>query len=80
MPSDSHPDAEKVQIELLRQASLAQRFARMQSLTAMAINLSRRAIADANPKFSPKQLDLKCVELYYGQALAARVRRYLDET
>jgi hypothetical protein len=78
MFSDTHPDAEKVQIELLRKASTADRFALMCSLTATAISLSRRAIARANPDFTPQEVDLKFVELHYGKELAGRLRRYLE--
>ncbi len=78
MFSDTHPDAEKVQIELLRKASTSERCALMCSLTATAVSLSRRAIARANPDLSPQEVDLKFVELHYGKKLASRVRRYLE--
>lgn len=76
--SDTHPDAKKAQIELLRKASTSQRFAVACSLTATAISLSRRAVARANPRFSPQEVDLKFVELHYGEELAGRLRRYLQ--
>jgi hypothetical protein len=78
MLSDTRPEAEKVQIGLLRKASASQRFARMCSLTAAAISLSRRAIARANPKLNPQELDLKFVEVHHGKQLAADLRRYLE--
>jgi hypothetical protein len=78
MLSDTHPDAEKVQIELLRKATFAQRWAKMASLTAYAINLSRRAIAEANPGLDQRELDLKFVELSYGRELADRLRTHLE--
>ena len=77
--SDTHPDAEKVQIDLLRRASTAERFALACSLTATAVSLSRRAIARANPDLGPQEVDLKFVELHYGKELASRVRRYLED-
>ena len=80
MLSDTHPDAERVQIELLRKASFAQRWAKMASLTAYAVNLSRRAIAEAEPGLSPIELDLKFVELSYGQDLADRLRAHLERS
>jgi len=76
--SDTHPEAERVQIDLLRRASTAERFALACSLTATAVSLARRAIARANPDFSPREVDLKFVELHYGKELASRVRRYLE--
>ncbi len=78
MLSDTHPEAEKVQLELLRKATVAERFAKMRSLTAMTISLSRRAIARANPRLSPEQVRLKFIELHYGKDLAKRVRKYLE--
>jgi hypothetical protein len=78
MFSDTHPEAEKVQIDLLRKATTSDRFALMCSLTATAISLSRRAIARANPALSPREVDLRFVELHYGKELASRVRRYLE--
>ena len=77
MLSDTSPEAEKVQIELLRRATVAERFAMMESLTTMTINLSRRAIARANPELTPEELNLKWVELNYGKELADNVREYI---
>lgn len=79
MLSDTHPEAEKVQIELLRKATFAERFAKMRSLTMMAIKLSRQAIGDANPEFTPQEVNLKWVELHYGKKLATELREYLGE-
>ena len=44
---ETHPDAEAVQLELLRQASVSQRASMMRRLTRMAVASSRRAIAKA---------------------------------
>ncbi len=75
--TDTHPEAEQVQIELLRNMTTAERLARAWSLTAMTISLSRRAIAEANPDLTAAELDLKCVHLFYGEELASRLREYL---
>ena len=77
MLSDTSPEAEKVQIELIRRASVPERIARMRSLTATATRLSRQAIAEAHPAFSPREVDLMWVELHYGRQLAAELREYL---
>jgi hypothetical protein len=77
MLSDTHPDAERVQIELLRQTSAAQRFRMTVNLTAALVDSSRRTIAAQNPDLSPRELSLRCVQLYYGEALAERLRDYL---
>jgi hypothetical protein len=78
MLSDTHPDAERVQIELLRRTTPEERFRKVASLTNALIDSSRRTIASKNPTLSPQQLSVRCVELYYGRALAARLREYLE--
>jgi hypothetical protein len=77
MLTDTHPRAERVQIELLRKASATQRLGMSLSLTATVVNLSRRTIAELNPGLDAQQLNVKCVELYYGKELATRLRDYL---
>ncbi len=77
MLSDTHPDAERVQIELIRKKTVSERFALVRSLTAFTIDLSRRAIARANPDLSPDELRIKYIELVYGKELSQRVRDYL---
>jgi hypothetical protein len=79
MFSDTSPEAEKVRIELIRQTSVPQRIARMRSLTATATRLSRQAIAEVHPEFSPQEVDLMWVELHYGKQLAAELREYLTK-
>lgn len=78
MLSDTSPQAEKVQIELLRKSTVAERFAKVRALTARTVRLSKRAIARANPDLSPEELKLKFIELHYGNGLGERVRHYLD--
>ena len=77
MHSDTHPDAEAVQLELLRQASVSQRASLMRSLTRVAVASSKRAIAKARPGLSQQELDLVFVELNYGQELADRLRQWM---
>ncbi len=77
MLSDTSPDAERVQIELIRRAGIAERIARMRSLTAVATKASRQAIAEANPQFSAREVDLMWVELHYGKQLATELREHL---
>jgi hypothetical protein len=79
MLTDTHPDAEKVQIELLRRATPEQRLRMALNLTATVVNLSRRTIAELNPDLSPEEVNLKWVEFCYGKELAARLRSYLQK-
>jgi len=78
MLSDTHPEAEKVQIELLREMTIAQRLGRMRSLSAMVVKLSRRAIARAHPELTPREVDLMWVHWHYGEELAREIREYLE--
>jgi hypothetical protein len=79
MITDTHPDAERVQIELLRKKTVSERFALVRSLTTFTIELSRRAIARANPDLNPDELRLKYIELVYGKELSQRVRDFLSK-
>jgi hypothetical protein len=79
MLSDTHPEVEKVQIELLRRMTVAERLAAAFALTNMAVSLSRRAIVRANPHLAPQEADLLWVELHYGSKLAAAVRNHLAQ-
>jgi hypothetical protein len=76
--SDTRPQAEKVQIELIRQLSVAQRISIVRSLSQMTMFLSRRAIQRANPLMSEREIDLAFVELHYGKDLAGRLRSYIE--
>ena len=75
--TDTHPDAEAVQIESLRRVSVSQRVALMRSMTRMAVSSSRRACRRAHPELTERELDLLFVELNYGSDLAERLRRRL---
>ncbi|MFL5732227.1 MAG: hypothetical protein ACJ78Q_03420 [Chloroflexia bacterium] len=75
---DTHPDAERVQIELLRRMTVAQRAELMRSLTRTTIQLARRAIRQAHPEASEEEVDLIFIEVHYGRDLADRVRAYLS--
>ncbi len=76
--SDTHPETERVQIELLRQMTGAQRVAQMRSQTAFAVGLSRQAIARANPQVNEREVNLLWVEYTYGKDIAKRLRDYLE--
>jgi hypothetical protein len=71
---DTSPEAERVQIELLRNASGARRFALARALTKMTVAMSRRAIQRRHPELSEREVDLRFVALHYGQPLADLLR------
>ena len=74
--TDTHPSADIVQCELLRQASIAQRLTMMRSMTRIAVHGSRRACEQAHPELTLHELELLFVELNYGRDLADKVRRH----
>jgi 2-keto-4-pentenoate hydratase len=76
---DTHPQAEAIQIQLIRQATVAQRIARMRSLTSSLMRLSKRAIRRANPGATQAELDVLFVKYHYGEALAVRFQAYLEQ-
>ncbi len=71
---DTSPEAERVQIELIRKAPITKRFTIMQSWSQFIIEANRQAIRKANPKASEKEIALIFVARNYGQALADGLR------
>jgi hypothetical protein len=75
---DTHPDAERIQIELLRSASVARRMSLVRSLSRSVIELARRGIARADSRLNEDEVALRFVELHYGRDLAERLRADLE--
>ena len=74
---DTHPEVERVQIELLRKATVTRRLELGFSLSQDALQLAREAIRRAHPEASEEEIGLTFVEINYGKELADRVRSYL---
>lgn len=77
-PTDTAPDAERVQVALLRAAPVARRIHLALGLSATVIGAARRALARARPRASARELDLRFVELHYGADTAGGLRAELD--
>jgi hypothetical protein len=77
IPNDTSPEAERVQIELLRRAGPEGRFRKMASLTHSVLTLSKRAIARQNPNLSALEQGMIFVKFHYGAELESRVREFL---
>jgi len=75
--SETDPEAERVHLELLRQASPSRRLQLALSLSRTAMSLSRAGLAQAFPDASPEEIGLRFVALNYGTELAEEVRAYL---
>jgi hypothetical protein len=73
-PADTDPEAERVQIELLRAAPVWRRAQLACSLSATVIDAARRALIRADPDADPVERDLRFVELHYGAEVAAGLR------
>ncbi|MCI0365886.1 MAG: hypothetical protein L0Y44_00080 [Phycisphaerales bacterium] len=74
---DTHPNARRVQTELLRACTPERRLAMALELTDWVLQVSRRAIASARPDLSPQEQSLLFVEIHYGRELADRLRSNL---
>lgn len=81
---DTHPVAERIQVELLRRAGVARRAVLARSLSQSVILLARRAIQRARPGADEQEVLLVFVAVHYGRQLADRLRdrlaRGLDGT
>ncbi len=75
--ADTDPQAERVQLELLRAATVARRVALAFSLSETVIGLARRAIRRQSPDLTDENVSLRFVEIHYGYELAERLRAYL---
>ena len=76
---DTHPDIERVQIELIRKASPAKIFGLIFSLSQSMIRTSKKSIRELHPDASEEELKILFVELFYGKELAQRVQAHLSK-
>ena len=74
---DTHPEAERRHIDLLRQAGLAKRLEMSARLTRSTFALSLRNLASQNPGWDEQRCRLELVEQLYGARLAQGVRSRL---
>lgn len=78
MLTDTDPEAEAVQQELLRKMTISEKFALVQSLTAMTLALCKQGIRERHPEYSEIDVDVHFVEMNYGRELAEGFRRRLE--
>jgi hypothetical protein len=76
---DTTPEAEKVQIDLIRKSSISRRISIVRSLSQTVIYLSRRSIQRSKPYLNKRELDIAFVSNHYGQELAERLRLYMEK-
>ncbi len=77
MLSDTHPDAQRVQIELLRAKTTSERLGMARRLSDLVVRMSRQAIARQHPDWTTQEVNLAWVENSYGPELAQQLRQYL---
>jgi hypothetical protein len=77
MLRDTHPDAERVQLEVLRRAGPAGRYRLLCQLTDEVIDLSWRNLRAAHRADDGETVRLRFLEACYGAELAAAVARRL---
>jgi len=71
---DTSPEAERIQIELIRKASSTKLFGLIRSLSQTMIQASRENIRQLHSEASEEELALIFIELYYGEELAERLQ------
>jgi hypothetical protein len=77
--SDTSPEVEDIQIELIKKLTPAQRAAKIFSLSDQVITLSKRAIRRQNPGLSEFEMKILYLHYFYGPVIAQKVRAYLQE-
>ena len=71
---DTSPEAERVQIELLRKAPISKRFALIEAWSQFLIEANKQSIRRMYPNASEEEIGIIFVANNYGQALADRLR------
>lgn len=74
---DTLPEAEMVQIELIRRSSIARRFEMVRSLSAFTRQLAWEGIKRANPSAPEEEIKYIFLKVHYGEELAEAVQLYL---
>jgi hypothetical protein len=75
---DTDLESERVQVDLLRKATIARRSAMAFSLSETAIELARRAIRLQYPDMNECDVLLRFAAVHYGTDLGEKIRRYLQ--
>jgi hypothetical protein len=72
LAEDTHPEAERVLIELLRGASPARKVGMLLDANRTARALALTGLRERHPKDSPARLQRRLADLWLGPELAAR--------
>lgn len=74
--TDTSPDAEAVQLELIRRMPPGMRAWKALQMSARLMRECKAAIARNNPDFTTREIEIEFIALNYGQELADAVARY----
>jgi hypothetical protein len=72
LAEDTHPDAERVLIKLLREASPARKMAMLLDANRTARTLALTGLRERHPNDSPARLRRRLADLWLGASLAAK--------
>ena len=78
LATDTTREAERVQLHLLRSKSPAERLGLALRLSSDVIRASKRAISQAHPELTERQVGHLFIELHYGRELAEATKRYQE--
>ncbi|MEO8954108.1 MAG: hypothetical protein ABI396_14930 [Ktedonobacteraceae bacterium] len=78
--SDTSPEAERVQIELIRKAPITKRVALMAELSQFLIEAHKQGIRQTHPNANEKEVGLIFVANNYSQTLADKLKVYPPAT
>ena len=76
--TDTSPEAEAVQLELVRRMAPSERVQKTFRLSSEMIRSAKAAIRRRHPDFAETQVAIKFIELCYGAELAMEVQRRLE--
>jgi hypothetical protein len=74
---DTHPEAERVLIDLIRKAPIAKRFGLVRSMTTFATRLNQQNIQQLHPGLAKEEVAITFVKDHYNRALAYNMRPVL---
>lgn len=72
--SDTSPEAEAIQLEAVRRLKPSERLEIAMRLTSALVSQSKSAIRRRFPEITADEVEIKFIELHYGQDLADAVR------
>ena len=78
--TDTSPEAEAVQLELVRIKPPSERVQKTFRLSSEMVRSAKAAIRRRHPDFTEMQVAVKFIELCYGADLAIEVQRGLEST